>query len=139
MSPDCARRRLARDHRVANRNRHRSWRSVSLSSRMCLWTPSHIYARKRLASPPTKLPTFFFGIVITRIWVDPKHDIDLVARHFPPLAQRPDKVALARPVSGLQAVMECGRTVCQTANNQLQFPVQGCRLRQGLALLLQAG
>src|SRR4029450_2739301 len=35
-------------------------------------------------TPPTKLQTFFFGIVITRIWVDPKHDIDLVTCDFHP-------------------------------------------------------
>src|SRR5215471_20568321 len=136
MSPDCARRRLARDHRVANRNRHRSWRSVSLSSRMCLWTPSHIYARKRLASPPTKLPTFFFGIVLTRIWVDPKHNVHLVARDFHPLDQRPKEVPFAHPIGGLQSVVEFGGTVLQPANNQLQCALQGGLIRQRLALLL---
>src|SRR5262245_25528715 len=48
---------MAPDHRVANRNRHRSWRSVSLSSSICLWTPSHIYAIKRLAVLPCGMPS----------------------------------------------------------------------------------
>src|SRR5262249_33189853 len=97
------------------------------------------YASNQQISPPTKLQTFFFGIVITRIWVDPKHDVHLVARDFHPLDQRPDEVALARPVSRLQPVVEFGGEVLQAANNQLQFPVQGGLVRQRLALLLQAG
>src|SRR5215510_769240 len=87
-------------------------------------------------SPPTKLQTFFFGIVITWIWGDPKHDIDLVARDFHPLDQRPDEVPLARPVGGFQAILEFGHKVFQTANNQLQFPGQGRLISQRLALLL---
>src|SRR5262249_27996381 len=89
-------------------------------------------------SPPTKLQTFFFGIVITRIWVDSKYDIDLVTRDFHPLDQRPDEVALARPIGGLQAVVECGRKVLQPANNQLQFPLHSGLIGQCLALLLEA-
>src|SRR5262245_22708226 len=90
-------------------------------------------------SPPTKLQTFFFGVVITRIWVDPKHDIDRVTRDFHSLDQRPDKVAFARPVRRLQVVVEFGSKVLQPAKNQLQLPVQGGLLRQRLALLLQPG
>ena len=41
-------------------------------------------------SPPTKLQTFFFGIVITWIWVDPKHDIDVILSHLHPLHQGAD-------------------------------------------------
>src|SRR5215831_7855282 len=92
-----------------------------------------------ILSPPTKLQTFFFGIVITRIWVDPKHDIDLVTSDFHPFDQRPDEVAFARPVGGLQPLVEFGGKVLQTANNQLQFPVQGGLLCQRLALLFQPG
>lgn len=54
-----------------------------------------------VVSPPTKLQTFFFGVRIARIGIDPKHDIDFVARHFHPLDQRADEVALARPVGHL--------------------------------------
>src|SRR5262249_732816 len=90
-------------------------------------------------SPPTKLQTFFFGIVITRIWVDPKHDVDLVTRDFYPLDQHPDEVALARPVRRLQPVVEFGSKVLQPANHQLQLPVHGGLLGQRLALLLQSG
>src|SRR5215510_15004224 len=91
-----------------------------------------------IVSPPTKLQTFFFGIVITRIWVDPKYDIDLVTRDFHPLDQRPDEVALARPLGGLQAVVEFGREVLQPANNQLQCPLHSGLIGQCLALLLEA-
>src|SRR6516165_7732785 len=57
-----------------------------------------------IISPPTKLQTFFFGIVITWIWVDPKHDIDLIPSHFHPLHQRSDQVPFAGPVGFLQAI-----------------------------------
>src|SRR5215467_8776487 len=76
---------------------------------------------------------------ITRIRVDPKHDVDLVVRYFHPLDQRPDEVALARPVRGLQPVVEFGSKILQAANNQLQLPVQSGFLRQRLALRLQPG
>jgi hypothetical protein len=87
------------------------------------------------SSPPTKLPTFFFGIVITWIWVDPKHDIDFVTRDFDPLDQRPDEVALARPVGSLQAIAEFGGKILQTADDQLQFPLQGSLVCQRSAWL----
>src|SRR5215831_3871248 len=104
------------------------------------WSPSSVrFIRTGEISPPTKLQTFFFGIVITWIWVDPKHDIDLVTRDFHPLDQRSDEVALARPIGGLQTVVEFGGKVLQPANNQLQFALQGGLLRQRLALLLQPG
>lgn len=77
------------------------------------------------STPPTKWQTFFFGIAIARIRIDPKPDIDLVARDCHPLPQRLDEVPLARPVGGLQAVVECGGKVLQPTNNQLQGPVQG--------------
>src|SRR5712691_9871537 len=92
-----------------------------------------------VVSPPTKLQTFFFGVRIARVRIDPKHNIDVIPGHFHSLDQRPDEVALARPVGGLQAAVEFGRKIFETANNQLQFPVQGRLIRQGLALLLQAG
>src|SRR5262245_42580284 len=91
-----------------------------------------------VVSPPTKLQTFFFGIVITWIWVDPKHDIDFVTRDFDPLDQRPDEVALARPVGGLQAVAECGGKILQTADDQLQLPLQGSLVCQRSVLFLEA-
>src|SRR4029450_7636653 len=96
-------------------------------------------ASRGLTSPPTKLQTFFFGIVITLIWVDPKHDIDLMTRDFHPLDQRPDEVAFARPVRRLQPGVECGGTALQAANKQRQLPVQGGFLRPRLALLLPPG
>jgi hypothetical protein len=92
-----------------------------------------------IVSPPTQWQPFFFGIVITRIRVDPKHAIDLVTRDFHPLAQRPDEVALARPGGRLQPVVESGGKVLQPADNPLQLPGPGGFLRQRLALLLQPG
>src|SRR5215475_4774453 len=94
-------------------------------------------ASRGLTSPPTKLQTFFFGSVITRIWVDPKHNIDVALSHFHPLDQCPDEVALARPVGRLQAILEFGREVLETANNQLQFPLHSGLISERLALLLQ--
>jgi RNA-directed DNA polymerase len=35
-------------------------------------------------SPPTKLQTFFFGIRIASVGIDPKHDVDLIMGHFHP-------------------------------------------------------
>src|SRR2546425_1077244 len=31
-----------------------------------------------ILTPPTKLPTFFFGVRIARVRIDPKHDVDLI-------------------------------------------------------------
>ena len=64
-------------------------------------------------TPPTKLQTFFFGVGITRVRIDPKHDIDVVPGHFHPLDQRPDEVPLARPVGSLQALVEFGGKIFQ--------------------------
>ena len=36
-------------------------------------------------TPPTKLPTFFFGVRIARVRIDPKYDVDLIPSHFYPL------------------------------------------------------
>jgi hypothetical protein len=65
------------------------------------------------------LPTFFFGVCISRVRIDPKHNIDVIPGHFHPLHQGPDEVPLARPVGGLQAIVEFGGKVFQTANDQL--------------------
>ena len=92
-----------------------------------------------IVTPPTKLPTFFFGVRIARVRIDPQHDIDGISGHFHPLEQCSDEVAFARPVGGLQAVVEFGGNVLQTAKNQRQFPVHGGLIGQRLALLLQAG
>ena len=70
-------------------------------------------------SLPTKLQTFFFRISIAGIGIDPKHNIYLVLGHFDPLDQRPDEVALARPVGLLQATVDFGSKIFQPANNQL--------------------
>src|SRR5436309_1124506 len=92
-----------------------------------------------IVSPPTKLQTFFFGVRIARVRIEPKHHIDVIPGHFHPLDQRPDEVPLARPVGGLQTVVEFGCNVLQTANHQRQFPLQSGLIRHRLALLLQPG
>ena len=98
-----------------------------------------MFAKRGEATPPTKWQTFFFGVRIARVRIDPKHDIDGISGHFHPLDQCSDEVAFARPVGGLQAVVEFGGKVLQTANNQRQFPVHGGLIGQRLALLLHAG
>src|SRR4029453_5040443 len=117
-----------------NGSRRGCWR---LTAPCC--TPRAVHPQGGIVSPPTQWQPFFFGIVITRIRVDPKHAIDLVTRDFPPLAQRPDEVALARPGGRLQPVVESGGKVLQPADNPLQLPGPGGFLRQRLALLLQPG
>src|SRR5262245_47209547 len=91
------------------------------------------------SSPPTKLQTFFFGITIARIRIDPKHNIDVIPGHLHAFDHRPDEVALARPVGRLQAVVELGRKIFEASNNELQFPLHGGLICQGLALLFQPG
>src|SRR5262249_43773905 len=115
----------------------KKWRKAGYMDKSVLYPTEDGTPQGGISSLPTKLPTFFFGIVITWIWVDPKHDIDLITRDFHPLDQCPDEIALARPIGRLQAIMECGREVLETANNQLQFPLQGGLIGERLALLLQ--
>ena len=57
-------------------------------------------ANRGLITPPTKLQTFFFGVGIASVGIDPKHNIDLALCHFDPLDQRPEEIPLARPVGG---------------------------------------
>src|SRR6266850_2624727 len=90
-------------------------------------------------TPPTKLQTFFFEVCITRIRIDPKHDIDLIPGYVYPLHEGTDEVPFVRPIRGLQAVVDVGRKVFQTANDQLQFCVHSRLICQLLALLLQTG
>lgn len=89
-------------------------------------------------SPPTKLPTCFVGIGIAGVGIAPKHNIDLVLGDFDPLDQRPDEVALARPGSHLQPVVQFGGKVLPPANNERPFPLPGGLLCQRVALLLQS-
>ena len=70
-------------------------------------------------TPPTKLQTFFFGVRIVRVRIDPKHDIDLIPGYFYPLHQGPDEIPLARPVGCLQSAVDFGRKIFESANNQL--------------------
>ena len=90
------------------------------------------------AHSPYKVAHFFFGVRIARVRIDPTHDIDVIPGHVHPLAQRPDEVALARPVGGLPAVVAFGGTVLQTSDKQQQCPVHGGGIGQRLALRLQA-
>src|SRR5216684_7505467 len=61
-----------------------------------------------IVTPPTKLQTFFFGVRIASVRIDPKHNIDLVPRYFHPLHQRTDQVPFTGPVSVLQAIVDFG-------------------------------
>src|SRR6266516_7469106 len=70
-------------------------------------------------TPPTKLQTFFFEVRIARVRIDSKDDIDLVLGYFDPLHEGPDEVPFVRPIRSLQAVVDVGRKVFQTANDQL--------------------
>jgi len=85
------------------------------------------------------LQTFFFEVRIARVRIDSKDDIDLVLGYFDPLHEGPDEVPFVRPIRSLQAVVDVGRKVFQTANDQLQFCVHGRLICQLLALLLQTG
>jgi len=51
-----------------------------------------------ITTPPTKWPTFFFGVRVARVWIDPKHDIDVILSHLHPLHQGADYVAFPSPV-----------------------------------------
>src|SRR5881397_54996 len=88
------------------------------------WTP-----QGGIVTPPTKWQTFFFEVRIARVRIDSKDDIDLVLGYFDPLHEGPDEVPFVRPIRSLQAVVDVGRKVFQTANDQLQFCVHG---RHGL-------
>jgi len=92
-----------------------------------------------ILTPPTKLQTFFFGIRIASVRIDPKHDIDLIPGYFHPLHQGPDEIPLARPVGCLQSAVDFGRKIFESANNQLSFRLQGRLIRPRLTLLFQAG
>ena len=66
----------------------------------------YMLANRGLTTPPTKLPTFFFGIRISSVRIDPKHDIDLIPGYFHPLHQGPDEIPFACPVGFLQAPVD---------------------------------
>src|SRR5712691_10203286 len=96
-------------------------------------------ASRGLITPPTKLPTFFFGIRVSKVRIDPKHAIALILRHFHPIAQLTEQVPFPCPVGFLQAIVDCGGTVCQTSHTQRQLRGHGHLIRAVLALLLQPG
>ena len=98
-----------------------------------------MFARRGDATPPTKLHTFFFGVRIARVRIDPKHDIDLIPGYFHPLHQGPDEIPFACPVGFLQAPVDFRGKVFLPSTNQLQCGVEGRFLRELLLLLLQAG
>src|SRR5215468_1421160 len=99
---------------------YHSFRSLPMAALTSASMPcSAILARRGDSTPPTKLQTFFFGIRISSVRIDPKHDIDLIPGYFYPLHQGPDEIPLARPVGCLQAAMDSGRKIFESANNQL--------------------
>src|SRR5713101_8389392 len=106
------------------------------------WKYHHTYSgtpQGGIVTPPTKLQTFFFEVRIARVRIDSKDDIDLVLGYFDPLHEGPDEVPFVRPIRSLQAVVDVGRNVFQTANDPLQCCVHGRLSCQLLALLLQTG
>jgi hypothetical protein len=85
------------------------------------------------------LQTFFFGIRIARVWIDPKHDIDVILRHFHPLHQGADSVAFAFPVGRCSAVMHLRGEVFQASKNQRQCRLQGGGIDELLPRFLRLG
>src|SRR5712691_2183362 len=119
---------------------YHSFRSLPMAALTSASMPcSAILARRGDITPPTKLQTFFFEVRIARVRIDSKDDIDLVLGYFDPLHEGPDEVPFVRPIRSLQAMVDVGRKVFQTANDQLQFCVHGRLICQLLALLLQPG
>src|SRR4029453_1902884 len=88
-------------------------------------------------TPPTKWQTFFFGIRISSVRIDPKPDIGLIPGDFHPLHQGPEESPLARPVGFLHSAVDCGRNSFESANNHRPFRLPGRRPR--LTLRYQAG
>ncbi len=74
-----------------------------------------------VVTPPTILQTFFFGVRIARVRIDPKHDIDVIPGHFHPLHEGTDEVPLTRPIGVLSSAVDLGSKIFETPNNQLQF------------------
>jgi hypothetical protein len=90
-------------------------------------------------TPPTKLPTFFFGIRISKVRIDPQHDLHLILCHYHPLSPRTAQVPLPGSVGFPQALVDCGGTVLQTSNHQRPCRGRGRLLRAMWAWLLQPG
>jgi hypothetical protein len=90
-----------------------------------------------IATPPTKVQTFFSRVRLRRVRVDPKDNIDLISTHFHSPHQGPDEVALARPVCLSSSVMNLGGKIFETSDNALQFRVEGGFIHQLLPLRVQ--
>src|SRR5713226_1134627 len=90
-----------------------------------------------VSTPPIKLQTFFFGVGLSLIRIDPKDDIDLILSHFHPLDQGTNHLAFAEPVRVLQPRGKLGRKILQASNDQTDFGLKGGHLDELLALLLQ--
>src|SRR5262249_13442605 len=110
----------------------RKWLKAGYLERYTLHPTDRGTPQGGIISPPTKLQTFCFGVRIARIWIDAKDDIDVISSHLHAFDQRPDEVALARPVGRLQAVMEFGCKIFETSDNELQFSLHGGLICQGL-------
>jgi hypothetical protein len=89
-----------------------------------------------VVTPPTILQTFFFGVRIARVRIDPKHDIDVIPGHFHPLHEGTDEVPLTRPSGVRSSAVDRGSTIFETPNNQLQFSLSGGLICERLALFL---
>jgi hypothetical protein len=84
-------------------------------------------------TPPTKWPTFFFGIRISKGRSAPQYKMNLLLRHFHPLAQRTDQVPVTCSVGCRQAMGDVSGTVCQTAQHPRPCRGRGGLIRAGVA------
>src|SRR5713101_6644017 len=98
-----------------------------------------MFARSGELTPPTILQTFFFGVRIARVRIDPKHDIDVIPGHFHPLHEGTDEVPLTRPIGVLSSAVDLGSTIFETSDNQRQFSLYGGLIFERLALCLYTG
>jgi Reverse transcriptase (RNA-dependent DNA polymerase) len=90
-------------------------------------------------TPPTILQTFFFGAEISRTWLDPEDHRDSVMGHFHALHQGTDHLASAGPVRFLQTVLHLRGKVFESPDDQLQFRLPDCFIRELAGLFLQSG
>ena len=77
--------------RPAERRNNGVWETFCLAENCAKRVPFRLIApQDEMLTPPTKLQTFFFGICITKVRIDPKHDVDVIPGDFHPLDQSAD-------------------------------------------------
>jgi hypothetical protein len=88
---------------------------------------------------PTKWQTFFFGVGLSLIRIDPKDDIDLILSHFHPLDQGTNHRTFAEPVGLFSTRIDLGSKVFQASNNQTKLGLESRLIKALLPWLLQSG